>query len=263
MRKPPLYLLASAVAMSLSLLACAPITRLISPRESPTAASEYSWQSTMSAMASLQSGEVPDHLLAEDAVRTGDEFDVNEYFTVLTHLSMEPGYVLDYVYCYYDSFAGGPAVYARPVDTPPYRTCSEYEQSAEDTYLNHVQIDGTEEGFFEFVLLDIKGEQFYLWWHAAYSDTEMIVDRTSLESALSETESFCGELPETMGREAQRLTLDPMIENRMLFMSVKFIAFSKFGGFMQASYSISKNFPHEIYSRSTEVLIPYRCPVVF
>jgi hypothetical protein len=274
MRKPAIYLLASAVALSLSLVACGPITSLISsresptatsvsPRESPTAVSVYSWQSTISAMDSLQSAEVPDHLLVEDAVKTGDEFDVNDYFTVLTHLSMEPGYVLDYVYCYDDSFAGGPAVYARPVDTPPYRTCSEYEQSAQDTYLNHVQIDGTEEGFFEFVLLDIKGEQFYLWWHAGYGDTTMIVDRTSLESALSETESFCGELPETMGPEAQRLTLDPMIENRVLFMSVKFIAFSKFGGFMQASYSIRKNFPHEIHSRSTEVLIPYRCPVVF
>ena len=263
MRRPPLYLLASAVAMSLSLLACAPITNLISPRESPTAASVYSWQSTISAMDSLQSGEVPDHLLSEDAVRTGDEFDVNDYFTVLTHLSMEPGYVLDYVYCYYDSFAGGPAVYARPVDTPPYRTCSEYEQSAQDTYLNHVQIDGTEEGFFEFVLLDVKGEQFYLWWHAGYHDTSIIVDPTRLESVLSETESFCSELPGSFRRDARRLTLDPIIQFSAGSVSVKVIAFSKWRGFMQKSYSIKRDFPHEIYDVSTEVLIPYRCPVVF
>lgn len=262
MRKPALCLLAAAVALSLSILACGPITSLISPRESPTATSVPSWESIISAMASLQSGEVPDHLLTEDAIKTGDEFDVNDYFTVLTHLSMEPGYVLDYVYCY-DSIGGGPAVYARPVDTPPIPTCSEFRQSPPDTYLNHVQIDGTEEGFFEFVLLGIKGEQFYLWWHAGYQDTGMIVDRATLESALSGTESFCGELPANMRREAQRLNLDPVIEMEGDSVSVQFIAFSKFGGFTQESYSINKDFPHEIHGGTTEVLIPYRCPVVF
>ena len=35
----------------------------------------------------------------ESLEAAGERFDANEYFTVLTHLALEDGYVLDYVYC--------------------------------------------------------------------------------------------------------------------------------------------------------------------
>ena len=60
------------------------------------------WRSTVGDLATLQNGlELPDHFRDQNATRTGDEFDVNEYFSVLDRLSMEPGYVLDYVYCFH------------------------------------------------------------------------------------------------------------------------------------------------------------------
>jgi hypothetical protein len=56
--------------------------------------------------------ELPEAFKSPDARKTGDEFDVMQYFKVLDHLSMEPGCVLDY---FYVNFGGGgrPVLYAR------------------------------------------------------------------------------------------------------------------------------------------------------
>lgn len=69
--------------------------------------------------------QAPEHLLKEDAVKTGSEFDTNAYFAVLKHLSLPPDYVLDYVYIY-AGLGGEPVLYARSASQPPYRTYSEY-----------------------------------------------------------------------------------------------------------------------------------------
>ena len=106
-----------------------------------------------------------------DAV--GERFDVNEYFTVLTHLAPEAGYVLDYVY-----FAPGgdglPKVYARQEGERPFATYSEYEKAGVEDYLSNIQVDGTAEGYYELAVLSIMGEQFYLSWHAEYNDWEVV-----------------------------------------------------------------------------------------
>ena len=47
-----------------------------------------SCQATLDEFAALTQGlEIPAHLQEEDAEKTGEEFDVNQYFTVLTHLA--------------------------------------------------------------------------------------------------------------------------------------------------------------------------------
>ena len=43
---------------------------------------------------------------------TCERFDINRYFTVLTHLVLEDGYVLDYVY-FAPGGDGAPYLYAR------------------------------------------------------------------------------------------------------------------------------------------------------
>ena len=71
-------------------------------------------RATVKAISALTGGlEIPDYFLAENPVKTGSEFDVMDYFSVLDHLSMQPGYVLDYVY-HYDGMGGYPVLYARP-----------------------------------------------------------------------------------------------------------------------------------------------------
>lgn len=91
------------------------------------------------------------------------DFDPNRFFSVLKRLSMEPGFLLDYVYAY--DYAGGyPLLYAlrsgaQPIGSP---VSPEVERPAPDPFL-HLRTDGTPKSFFELTVLRIMGEQFYLW----------------------------------------------------------------------------------------------------
>src|SRR5512147_565746 len=72
----------------------------------------------VSAMYSLQAVDVPDYLL-ETGRKQGGEFDVNAYFDILPNLSMEDGYMLDYVYPIAD-LGASPVLYVRPAGQLPY-----------------------------------------------------------------------------------------------------------------------------------------------
>jgi hypothetical protein len=72
--------------------------------------------SVVAALVKLHPDDIPKHLIQKYPVRVEGDFDPNAYFPVLRHLSMKPGYTLDYVYHYMDHFGGNPCLYARAVD---------------------------------------------------------------------------------------------------------------------------------------------------
>ena len=53
-------------------------------------------------------------------------FDINDYFTVLPHIAMQDGYVLDYIYYHYGT-GGHPLVYARAEDQKPLKNYEEFK----------------------------------------------------------------------------------------------------------------------------------------
>jgi len=195
-----------------------------------------SFQQAVDAMKSLQAQHAfPKHLLRKDARKRGDEFDVQEYFHVLRHLSMEEGYVLDYVYQYFET-GGAPVLYARKNTQPPYATETDLKKSIRkeahldevdaayaefsaavrdlrsddakarteaderlknrlaaipdyeywEWYLRHVRIDGTKQGYLEYVALSLLGGQFYLFWHENYHDTRIVCDKPEIKKILDE-----------------------------------------------------------------------------
>jgi hypothetical protein len=197
---------------------------------------DLSFRQAVDAMKSLQTQrEFPKHLLRKDATKRGDEFDVQRYFSVLKHISMEEGYVLDYVYQYFE-IGGRPVLYARKKTQPPCETETDLKNSVRkeahldevdaaydeyraatrnpgrdeaktraeadarlesrlaaipdyaywEWYLRHVRIDGTKQGYLEYVALSVLGRQFYLFWHENYNDTRIICDRFALEKILDE-----------------------------------------------------------------------------
>jgi hypothetical protein len=238
------------------------IPTLASTPSHPTA-----WQGTVDALAALQSAqEVPDHFLTADPVRTGEEFDVNEYFSILSHLSMEPRYVLDYVYCY--EFMGGfPVLYARPENQSRYATYSEFIDAEGDSayydFLNHVRVDGSEEGFFQFALLHVIGDQFYLIWHANYNDWRVVCDHEALEDILTIPDDFGQPFTEEQKEAALAIDLSPVVEIGGDTVHVRIVMFTKWGGFIQLSYAINRDFPHAIQSIDSDVLVEYDCGVMF
>ena len=67
----------------------------------------------------LHPDDIPRHLMQKNQARTAKDFDPNAYLTVLTHLAMKPGCILDYVYRYMDGLGGDPCLYARSVKVEP------------------------------------------------------------------------------------------------------------------------------------------------
>jgi hypothetical protein len=242
------------VAIVFLSIACGPIFN-------PTLPSA-AWQSTVDELSALQSGlEFPDHFEDENATRTGEEFDVNDYFTVLDRLSMESGYVLDYVYCY-DGMGGYPRLYAQPEDQPRLLTCGDFRGDRGD-YLAHVQTDDTEEGFFQFVLLQAVAGQFYLYWHAGYYDDVVICDRDALESIVSGDGVFGEPFSGKQKREARAIDPSPVVELGDEVVTVKIVTFSNWGGFTQETYEIDRDFPHTILNSDYQVLVEYDCGIMF
>jgi hypothetical protein len=238
-------------------------------------------QQTIAAIADVQPLGIPEHFIPEEPARTpraADDWDVNAYFGVLTHLSVEPGHVIDYFYDY-DGMGGHPFVYARPADKSPYASFEEYlanvpgealdsadESDYANEYLDHITIDDTREGYFQFVALRIMDNQFYQFWHAAYNDTTIVCDDDGLDQTLSAAAAaFEGSgVPNSIRKAAGKIDLTPTVE----FVDdatvlVRLVTFSKWGGFAEARYTISRAFPHSIIGSEAETLVEYDCGVSF
>jgi hypothetical protein len=252
------------------------------------------YQIIVDAFCALRPDSVPSHLLDENPVKQPGDFDMNSYFTVLTHLSMEPGYVLDYLFTGGTGFGGRPLIYVRKAQDAPFTTYEQYEAAQasatkiENDYDfigfvmygatgelgNKVKIDGTPEGYFEYVLLQIMGGQFYLIWHANYDDATIICEKNSAEKTVKECIKGLGiELMSVVsegGRsytefmaKAKFIDFEPMVVISEDTVTVKVVIFTKWGGFIQYAFTINKEYPHSILKVTTRTLVVYQCGVSF
>lgn len=219
----------------------------------------------VSTVRNLQPRDVPQALL-ETGVKQGDEFDVNEYFKALTHLSMQDGYSLDYVY-QVDGLGAYPLLYARPADEPGYVSTADLPADFEWTeYHSHLVIEDVEQGFFEFVVMNIMARQFYLNWHANYNDTEIVCNPAAMDAIVSDIND--GEFGIPFDREQQKQiremkNIEPLVKLTDDSARVEVIVFTKWGGFYRWTYTIGRTFPHAIIDVKTENLVPYDCGIMF
>ena len=261
-------MLAAVLSLACGLLPTPGLTATPAPTATPTPAPTTAWQEVVDAFARLNSSQdLPDHLMQEGAEKNGSEFDVNEYFGVLDHLSMEPGYVLDYVYIY-DGMGGSPVLFARPEDHPAPATYAEYAAALEAGdvdahYPSRVQVDGTEEGFFQFVVLNEIGGQFYLFWHAIYFDTVIVCDPETIEDIVSRPDDYGIPFTRKQKRAVRAIDPAPVVEMGDDSVVVEVIMFSDWGGFARGSYEINKSFPHTVLDSDYKVLVEYDCGIMF
>ncbi len=221
----------------------------------------------VAAMLTLLGGlAIPDNFIAEEPIRTGDEFDPNQFFTVLGHLSMASGYTLDYIY-HRDGLGAYPMLYARPVDQARYTTEAEFSAAGEDpaTYLEYVQVDDTDEGYFQFVVFALMSHQFYLDWHANYNDTLVVCTRAAAVEIADNLDSGIGyPMPaEDRIKVGQMEDVEPAVSLVGQTYRVQIVTFSNWGGFSRVIFSISQSFPHTILVIQDELLVPYDCGIMF
>ena len=188
----------------------------------------------------------------------GERFDANGYFTVLTHLTLEDGYVLDYVYFAPGGGDGAPYLYARREGEPAFANYSAYQKAGVDDYLSHIQVDGTAEGYYELALLSVMGGQFYLSQVFTYNDWIVVSSRERLEEIIKLINEEYTPLTEEQVEAALQLDVTPRVKIGGGKVRVGILVFTKWGGFYERIYTIDRDFPHQMIDKEIE-LVPYNC----
>jgi hypothetical protein len=219
----------------------------------------------VAAMSSLQTMDIPDYLL-ETGRKQGGEFDVNEYFNVLTHVSVRDGYVLDYVYPIAD-LGASPILYVRLADQASYVSLEDVPENTElPDFHDYLKVEDVEQGYFEYVVMDMLAGQFYLYWHSNYNDTRIICNREDVNDIVASVSSgdFGYKMDLAQQAKARAMSnIEPSVRLTGDAAIVELITFTKWGGFYRLTYTISRAFPHKIIDTQRDNLVPYDCGVMF
>jgi hypothetical protein len=274
---PRARLLTLALMMSMALLlaigpgvSASAFSGTATPTASPEPDLAAVCRETVDGLRALLPDDMPRELSQENAPRTASDFDIQTYFTVLDHLSLPDGLVLDWVY-YWDGMGGFPVIYARPADQEPYLTYADFgkeygeEWEFYPNYLDQIVVDGTPAGYLQLALLDVLGGQFYLFWHAGYMLRDVVCDPDGVEAIV--TDKLTGDfgLPMTEEQAAAARDLDPapVVTFADNTVSVDLIVFSDWRGFYRLPYAMQRDFPHGATYGEFSVLVPYDCGIMF
>lgn len=225
---------------------------------------------------------------------TRDIHNADGYFIVLKHLSIKPGYTLDLVFWENKDTNGDiigpifPNIYARPVNQKSYLSYEEFINAVGrpsfhsnqyigkvphldllDPYfyfLNSVRIDNSSDGFFQFVILGILAEQFKPSLRSPYNDTIVLCNHSDVDLAVSEANKFVeGSGAPTLSdqdvKDAHKLSVEPVVELGKDTVTVRIVTFTKWGGFIETKYVLTRAFPHQIVIQWEEILVPYNCGI--
>ena len=252
------------VALISAMLAC----QAIIPTQPPTGDSDLDCHETTVAVNDLWSGlTFPQYFREANPARQGDEFDPNRYFVAFTHLTMQDGYVLDYVY-HQDGMGGYPLLYARLADQPPYATEADYLAAVSDPpdYMSSVVPQDSPEGYFEYAAFAILANQFYLDWHANYNDWQVLCGEDDIEAIiqeLDEKDSFGTPLTASQKRQARNIKApQPSVALTDDTATVKLLVFTKWGGFYEREFTIRRA-DHVILDVQDTPLVEYDCGIMF
>lgn len=212
-----------------------------------------------------------------------EKFDANKLLGALPRLSLRPGTVLDYVY-HRDKLSGAPVLYARSADARPFSSFPELTNAVPVAptegrlqnlwskgigyYVNSLAADGTEESYFQLVVMYLMGDQFFHFWHDGYHDELIVCAPSVLDALLLRKESVAeGRYDRQRNLEhavekARALPLAPTIVMNRDTVEVSVVIFTKFGGFQRRHYTLGREPPHRVLRERWQELVPYHCGYV-
>ena len=232
------------------------------------------WQDDIDQLVSLlDSQQLPAHLMEENPILRGDEFDVMAVFNILDRIHVLEGYRLAYVYIY-DGMGGYPVLYAYEEGTQPFLSNEEYlsarpncvdhnMNAAQCNILPYIVTDGSELGYLQLILLDQVGEQFYLYWHSAYRDIRFITTQAALYREIDGISDPFIPLTTYQVRKAKRIDPTPEVRIDGEQIIVRTVWFTHWGGFFESRYTLNKDQPHEIIDIEINNLVEYDCGIMF
>ena len=233
------------------------------------------WQAAVDDLRVMtQEQQIPQHLIDPEKPAGEAVFDPNHLLVPLTHLRLRPGYTLDFVYRF-DGMGGRPFLYAREETAPPFGDYDAFQAAVDAChdsmavdrcdYLDYIEADGTAEGFFQWVVLKTMGDQFYLFWHAGYHDAEIIASRERLDSVVADLASGNFGVPLSAAQRRQALRVDPapVVTLGEDAVTVRVIWFTRWGGFNETTYTLSRSAPYRVIGQETNQLVDYDCGIMF
>lgn len=201
------------------------------------------------------------------APKTRDALQINfktaDYFSILKNISLEETWQLGFVYCRDDGGAAPILIAYRSEEeqktlgdkiTKDYRSSKIY---GNEEYWPHVKVNGTEDGFFEYVVLSILGSQFSLNSRANYNDIEIVCTKPAIQAIVKVTKP-----DERFIKQAQFVDPTPSVTLDEKQAIVRIVIFTKWGGFIERKYHISLQFPHKIKKIKAKTLAKFNCGVV-
>lgn len=223
--------------------------------------------------------------LLEGELRQPNWFDVNEFFSALPHLEVQKGYAIDYIQ--FQSYDGAPFLYARKIGEYPYSSLDDLKKEYEQTwkniynssgspevkekayweyrynYMNYIQINEFTQGYIEFLIFRIMGNQFYLMGHTNYNDVRPICTFDDLERAMRSFDAvgWDEDTKKPLKEEAHKIDLSPKVEYQRGIVIVKLFYFTQFGGLYKSETTIQRSFPHQIIKEEIEQIIKYNSGV--
>jgi len=251
------------VALIVAMLAC----QAVIPSRPLSEISDLGCPDTIAAIDELWSElTFPQYFMQENPTKEGGEFDPNRYFEAFTHLKMQDGFTLDYVY-HQDGMGGYPLLYARPVDQAPYVNETEYALAPDQPdYLAFVIPQDSPEGYFEYAAFAMLANQFYLSWHANYNDWQVLCGQDDVEAIIQSLDSKDAfGIPMTAIQKRQARAIEdpqPSVELTDETAIVKILVFTKWGGFYRRTFTIHRA-DHVIVDEQDEALVEYDCGIMF
>ena len=190
--------------------------------------------------------ELPDNLAQEvpPPEKTGDEFDPNLFFTVLDRLQMEEGWTLDFTYFYASDMGGETTLVARKTDSPLCQSDPEHPCVTE-SFLLHVLVDGSREGWLQLQVLRLMGQEFYCDWHGC-SGMIILPSHEGLVAWMEgQMKHFAPGEDNGFDEEAlAALAVDPVVEVHDDWVHVDFVWFARGSGIVRSVLDISTAPPY-------------------
>ncbi len=191
--------------------------------------------------------DLPDNLAQEKPppLKTGEEFDPNDFFVVLDRLHMEEGWTLDFIYTYDSHMGGSPELVARKTDSPLCQSAPESPCESE-YFLYHVLLDGSREGWFQVWVLRRMGQQFYCDFHGCFSEI-VLPSHEGLLSWIEEQKKRGAGMHDGDGFDEAAIaaiTVDPLVEVRKGSAHVILVSFDRSSGIVRTDVELSGEPPY-------------------
>lgn len=202
-----------------------------------------------------------------DPNRIKGSLDLNEYLKLFNYLSIDEGYVLDYLYSF-DGRGGQPFPYTRKESQTPIDDLTDYliqfDQPNIDMllgqspkpgdmrpWLSHIKFEPINMGYVQFALFCLKAHKFYLYWHSLYNDITQILTRKGLERYFRENKE---KIKTLSPKDILEINYQPVLDQVDKIGKIRFLAFDTDGGSLYWQY-VTVAWPNIFIDESTELII--------